>query len=389
MSERPTIIIYADPLLAPSMTFVRAQGMALEAFAPCFVGARKLRHGGLQLPKNRVVVINSDGAVGKLKEIPFKVFGFDPLFFRRVGRFHPVLLHAHCGPAALMAIPLARRLHVPLVATFHGSEVMVRDEFLACSHFGARVYRRRKAVVNREMWLGIAVSKFIRDQLLRQGFSAEKTIVHYIGVDTETFHPDPGIAREPIVLFTARLAPNKGCEYLIRAMEKVQANRRDVELVIIGDGPLRASLECLAKEKLRRFRFVGFQPQEVVKHWMNRAQVFSVPSVEDQSGASEGFGLVFAEAQAMGLPVVSFETGGIPEAVAHGQTGLLARERDWDALAHNIEVLLGNDAVWQRMSKAGRERVCALFDLKKQTALLEGFYREVIDLASSCHVRPG
>jgi len=89
-------------------------------------------------------------------------------------------------------------------------------------------------------------------------------------------------------------------------------------------------------------------------------------------------GLVFLEAQATGLPVVSFATGGIPEAVAHGETGLLAPDRDSRSLAGNILQLLQNESLWQRMSHAGQTRVRKLFDLETQTGKLEGVYESVL-----------
>lgn len=88
--------------------------------------------------------------------------------------------------------------------------------------------------------------------------------------------------------------------------------------------------------------------------------------------------MVFAEAQAMGLPVASFETGGIPEAVVHGETGLLARERDLAGLVQNIVALLSDASMWERFSDAGRRRACQLFDIYRQTAALEDIYRAVL-----------
>ena len=88
--------------------------------------------------------------------------------------------------------------------------------------------------------------------------------------------------------------------------------------------------------------------------------------------------MVFAEAQAMGLPVASFTTGGIPEAVLHGKTGLLARERDTAGLAQNIIALLSEGSMWERFSEAGRKRTRELFDIRRQTAALEEIYRAVL-----------
>jgi len=107
--------------------------------------------------------------------------------------------------------------------------------------------------------------------------------------------------------------------------------------------------------------------------------VFCTPSVVSETGDAEGFGMVFAEAQAMGLPVVSFASGSLPEAVADGQTGFLAPERDWQALGEEILLFLRNGQLWEQFSKAGRSRVRSQFDIRKQAQALEVVYEQVID----------
>jgi colanic acid/amylovoran biosynthesis glycosyltransferase len=312
----PAIAIFVEPLLSPTMTFVRAQASSLQNFAPFYVSPQR-SSPSLDLPADRTVVLCDDADMGrsmrKLKQAPWKVFGHAPFFFRRVQKFHPALVHAHFGPGALTSLPLARFLGVQLIATFHGFDATMTDEFIGKdSTYRHRVYSRKKHLLQKEGALFIAVSRFIERQLLDQGFAADRIALHYTGIDTEFFHPDDRLVREPVVLFAASLAEKKGCEYLIRAMADVQAVKPQVELVLIGDGPLRPSLERMAREKLRKFRFLGVQPPETVREWMNRAMVFSVPSVRAASGDGEGFGMVFAEAQAMKLPVASFASGGIP-----------------------------------------------------------------------------
>lgn len=145
--------------------------------------------------------------------------------------------------------------------------------------------------------------------------------------------------------------------------------------------PYVQSLENMVRQLPGRWRFLGTQSQDTVREWMNRATVFSVPSITVESGASEGFGMVFAEAQAMGLPVVSFATGGIPEAVAHGKTGFLAPEGDAKRLASYILQLLSNKELWQKFSTEGQKRAREHFNLRKQTKKLEEIYKEVISEA--------
>lgn len=358
------------------MTFVRAQALALRDYAPLFVGARRTE--GLQLPADRVVVVHEGHArSGALREVPLKVLGYDPLFFRRVRRHAPVLVHAHFGPAALTALPLARWLGVPLVSTFHGYDASVADRFLVRANFSAARYTLRKRVLQREGRLFLAVSQYVRDRIVARGFPPDRVRVHYIGVDRELFSPDSSLQREALVLFVASLTEQKGGLHLLRAMREVQTRHPAVKLVVIGDGPMRAAMQDAARA-LRGVEFLGVQPPSVVKEWMNRATVFCVPSIRAHNGAEEGFGIVFAEAQAMGLPVVSFRTGGIGEAVADRETGLLAEAGREDELAAHITTLLDDGPVWKRMSDAARERVAAHFDLRVQTAALERLYDEVL-----------
>ncbi len=377
--QKPNLIIFTDLLLAPSMTFVRSQAEALDRFAPYYVGSRAVASGGLDLPVDRTVIINRTGSrCGKLREVPFKLFSFDPVFFRRVRRLHPVLVHAHFAPAAVVALPLVEYLDVPMVVTFHGYDATVRREFGSEFHYTFRVYWRKRERLKRRAARFIAVSEFIRTQLIRRGYPEDKIQVHYIGVDTDFFTPARTVPRERIVLFVGRLTEKKGCEYLIRAMQEVQCSYPDWGLTVIGEGELRSDLERFAREKVRNCVFLGVQTAAAIRDWMQRASIFCVPSVVAANGDAEGFGLVFAEAQATGMPVVSFDSGGVPEAVAHEETGFLAPEKDWRTLARYLGLLVNRPELQHQMGEAGRKRVRRKFDLITQTKTLEGIYEDVI-----------
>ncbi len=391
--EKPAVLVYAEPLLTRSMTFIRTQAEALASFTPYYVSPHYLRDG-LPLPRERVVVMRGgQGRFSRLTEVPFKLLGVAPFFARRLRKLRPALLHAHFGFAGLRSLPLARTLGIPLVVTFQGCDATLYDEFLRTNSFySGRVYLRRRGALDVGATLFIAVSFFIRDEMLRQGFSANKIVVHYVGVDTDLFCPEPSVKREPLVLFTGRLDEKKGCEYLIRAMAKVQSISPDMELLVIGDGPLRPGLERLAAHNLRKFRFLGFQAPDVVRYWMNRARLFGAPSIRARSGDAEGYPNVFAEAQAMKLPVVSFASDGVREAVAHGETGFLAPERDIDALAYYLGKLCDDEPLCARMGEAAREYVCTKFNLRIQTRKLEDLYLRVIQNATqpiSLRAEPG
>lgn len=375
-STPPSILIYRTALLPPSETFVLSQPEALKHFTPYFVGCNRV--DGLLLPEGRFRFINAGGPFASIRLMMYRLFGFAPGLIRELRSLNPVLVHAHFGVDSVPGLLLARRLGIPLVVTFHGYDATMKPEYARKFSYDYRRYLRWRPVIQKETGLFVAVSEFIRGKLIEQGFAPDKVSVHYVGVDTELFASNPSITRVPIVLFAGRLVDSKGCDYLIRAMAQVQRDLPEVQLVVIGDGPLRAELEQLAASCLSNYKFLGLQPQSVVRDWMNRAKVFSVPSLTTPMGTSEGFGLVFAEAQAMGLPVASFVTGGIPEAVAHGVTGLLANECDVEGLAKNIESLLKDDALWHQFSAAARKRACERFDLREQTTKLEEMYVKLL-----------
>jgi glycosyltransferase involved in cell wall biosynthesis len=242
-----------------------------------------------------------------------------------------------------------------------------------------RRYLRLRHQLGRFSSLNVVVSRNVYRDLLSRGFVDRNIFLHYIGVDVRKFTRNPATVRENIVLFVGRLVEMKGCEYAIRAMAAVQQEFADTRLVIIGDGPLRQSLETLARQLNCRCEFLGVQPPENVREWMSRARVFCTPSVVAKSGNVETFGIVFIEAQAMELPVVSTTAGGIPEAVENGITGLLAPERDWRTLAAHLHTMLMDRVAWKKFSVAGRERVVRQFNLESQTRILEQKYDQVIE----------
>jgi colanic acid/amylovoran biosynthesis glycosyltransferase len=376
-----TVAIFADPLLAPTLTFIPAQGKMMKRFNPCYVGPQLGAGEGLELPPDRTAVISTKRtSLSRLREIPFRLLGWSPEFFKSVKRFSPALVHAHFGPAALEALPLARWLGVPLIANFHGGDATLDEKhFVQSEHYMHRRFWRRRNELMRDASLLLTCSNFIRSELIQKGFPESRIRVHYIGIDTEFFSPSASISREPIVLFVGSLVPSKGLLLLIQTMAEVQKRMPVVELVVIGDGPLREDAEKMASRVLRRCRFFSYKPASSVREWLNRAKVFCMPSHRAPDGSLEGFGRVLAEAQAMELPVVSFATGGIPEAVQDGNTGILCAEGDAGALARNIVTLLENESVWTAMSRAARHRVCREFDLKRCTEKLEDIYESVLE----------
>jgi len=376
------IVIFRIQLLPRSETFIVRQAAAMQRFAPYFVGWRRV--AGLELAKHESWTADDGGLWGRLRELRFRYLG--PTFgeIARLRAQSPRLVYAHFALDGYAAMRLAKKLRVPLVTALHGYDVTMSDEAIGATRLG-REYLKGRTKLQKEGALFVACSAYVRSRAIERGYPADRTVVRYIGVDVTRFSPPPPRRREPIVLFVGRLVEKKGCRSLIEAMAEVQRRYAKAELMVIGDGPLRADCEELAAAQLVRCSFLGAQPAAVVQEWMGRASVFCVPSVVAASGDAEGFGIVFIEAQAMGLPVVSTRSGGIPEAVDDGHTGLLVAEGDHQALAEAILKLLQDDELWQRFSVAGRERVLENFNLARQTERLEGVFG---DLLSSRKPRP-
>ncbi|NER78917.1 MAG: glycosyltransferase, partial [Leptolyngbya sp. SIO1D8] len=137
-------------------------------------------------------------------------------------------------------------------------------------------------------------------------------------------------------------------------------------------------LETLASQSLKRYQFLGVQPQPVVQQWLNKACLLAAPSVTTPDGDSEGLPNVVLEAQAMQLPVVSTYHAGIPEAVIHGETGFLVKEHDEEGLAAYMMKLLQDKDLWHALSQQGRTHMENHFNRHRQTRILESIYEEVL-----------
>lgn len=375
MASKPKVVVFCDHLLYPSETFIQAQASALREYEPVFAGSRRVP--GLELPQEKVYLVNRGGPFAKFHELRFKIWGSAPALSKELEALKPILLHAHFGPNGLRVLPLASRLRLPLITTFHGSDIAITDWRYEKVYLGFRYYLAKKAKLRASSATFLAVSNFVQRKLLEQGFPAERTFLAYTGVDTAKFRPASTEDR-PIILFVGRLVGFKGPEFAIRAASEVQRELPDVELVLIGDGLLRRELEALAKQSLRRFRFLGVQTHQEVSAWMNRASLLCMPSVTMPSGDAEGFGMVCAEAQAVGKPVVAFKSGGIAEIIRHEKTGFMAAERDWHSLARYLATLLKNPEMRERFGRAGREVIVREFDLDQCTRRLEGIYGRVL-----------
>nr|WP_321984048.1 glycosyltransferase [uncultured Lichenicoccus sp.] len=374
---RPGIAIFRNNLFRTSEPFITQQAQRLERYAPLYLG--RLRFGAA--PRDAPsLALRDKGGLLAWPGIGWQMLSRSPEpYLRLLGDQKPALIHAHFGIDGVYALPIAERLGIPLVTTFHGYDATLSTAALLTSPAWVNypLFRRRLA---RRGDLFLCVSSFIRERVLAMGFPAERTHLHYTGVDCAAVTPRDPAGEMPVILHVARLVEMKGTRYLIQAFAALARLRPELQLVIIGDGHRRRRLQALAEASGAgsRIRFLGARPHGEVLDWMRRAMMLVLPSINTRTGRVEGLGMVLLEAAALGVPVVATDVGGIPESVDAGRTGLLVPERDSDALQHAMLALADDASRRAGMGVAARLFVERRFDIRRQNEALEGFYTSLI-----------
>ena len=203
------------------------------------------------------------------------------------------------------------------------------------------------------------------------------------GVDTERFAPDEiaraemraryGLGNRPVVVCLSRLVPRKGQDMLIRALPAIRQRAPGAALVIVGGGPYGDSLRRLADSfgVSEHVVFTGGVPGEELPAHHAMADLFAMPCRTRGAGLDvEGLGIVYLEASASGVPVVAGRSGGAPETVVDGETGLVVDGRDVGAIAMTVGDLLADPDGAARMGAAGRRWVVDNWQWKDQAARL-------------------
>jgi phosphatidylinositol alpha-1,6-mannosyltransferase len=214
----------------------------------------------------------------------------------------------------------------------------------------------------------IAISGFTRESLIEFGTRKTKIVTILPGARSETPVSADRIndvrnryvlEGRRVILAVGRLVPRKGHLALIRAMPYVLDREPNAHLVVVGRGPAVSSCsrEAVKLGVRGHVTFAGRLPDEDVAALYALCDVFALPTGEEAGGHVEGFGLVFAEAQAFGKPVVAGLSGGVTDAVIDGETGLLVEPENPQQLADAVSSLLSNPDLSRRLGENGRRRV--------------------------------
>jgi phosphatidylinositol alpha-1,6-mannosyltransferase len=282
------------------------------------------------------------------------------------------------------AVPLGLvgpSLELPYDVVLHGAEVTVPGRLPASKHALAWVLRNARHV--------IAAGDYPSAEANRAAGRELPTTVVHPGVDAERFHPltndERRVARERlglpidahVVLGLSRLVPRKGFDTAIRAVAAMSSSHPDLVLAIAGKGRDADRLAKLAAELDAPVQFLGRVADDDLPDLYGCADVFTMLCRNRWGGLEqEGFGIVFVEAAACGVPQVAGQSGGAAEAVADGETGLIVHRPGGDtAVAETVAAfsrLLDDDGLRRRMAVASRERAVSLFSYDVLAARLAG-----------------
>ncbi|HET6910802.1 MAG TPA: glycosyltransferase family 4 protein [Mycobacteriales bacterium] len=264
-------------------------------------------------------------------------------------------------------LPILRERHAVTVVHGHGYDLSARLRH--------EEWRRAYRAYN-EVDVVVVPSAHSASRLFAIGLSRERLRVVPYGVESLPALPDrrPGPALR--VLMVGRLVAKKNPLATLRACSVAADAGAQIDLSVVGDGPLREEMASAARRASFPMTMRGPLPNAEVLAAMGAADIFCQHSVVDpQTGDEEGLPVAILEAMANGLPVVSTRHAGIPEAVVDGVTGCLVEEGDVEAMAEGIVRLAADVVLRKRMADAARDRVAERFGLEQELHSLRQLLR--------------
>jgi len=197
--------------------------------------------------------------------------------------------------------------------------------------------------------LAITVSESTKRDLEELGF--KRIYIVPEGLNMKPLEKPPEKNGDPAVIFLGRLKKTKHPDHAIKAFKLVVEKVPDARLWIVGDGPLKSKLHKLVKKlKLEgRVMIYGWVDEERKVELLREAQALVFPAVR------EGWGLVVIEANACGTPAVGYDVPGLRDSIRHGETGILVKPGDLEALAEALTSLLKDDMLREKMSRNALE----------------------------------
>jgi glycogen(starch) synthase len=291
------------------------------------------------------------------------------------------LIHIHDWLVAPAGIGFKHLLNKPLVCTMHSTEhgrssLHGPDSYMIDGMEWWACYEPARVIVTSNSMKGEVCGHFHvpgeKVDVIPNAIEVEK---YAIGVDRWEVRRRFGVGdNEKLVLYVGRLMPQKGIEYLIRAIPRISWRFPEAKFVIVGEGWMRSHLEWLANQSGQRWRinFTGFISDNDLVALTKSADVMVVPSVY------EPFGIVALEGMAAGVPVVASQVGGLAEVVEHDKTGVYAYARSPDSIAWGVERVLSDRGYRDWLVKNAYETVKSRFSWEAVARQTVDVYKKVL-----------
>lgn len=301
-----------------------------------------------------------------------------------------------CGnikPAAYPANWARERTGVPYGIIVHGTDLLLLQHQAHQSGLKRKVAR----TLIQPASVIVANSRYTRDLCLTVcqeiGAPKDPDTVRVVPLGTDPNHFKPGVDTKPVrtryglgagrwMLTVARLTAHKGVDTSLRALAELGTRQPDLRYAVVGVGKRQEELQELAQQLgvADKVRFLTSVPDHDLPALYNLAEVYLGVSRQADSNV-EGFGISLVEASSSGIPVVAGRSGGIPDAVREGETGLLVDPTDVGEVAAAVDRVLGDKALAARLGAGGRQAVESYFNWGRVT-------REMIAIADEFSLAP-
>ncbi|MCA9384237.1 MAG: glycosyltransferase family 4 protein [Candidatus Magasanikbacteria bacterium] len=281
------------------------------------------------------------------------------------GRGYDGIMVSHVLPLGTAAMIARYFGGVPYIVLLHGLDIRLAKKSRIKQWLFRKIIKKAKLVLVNSQRAGEELHSIIKGQSFRVLLPA---------VEQDQKLPDKASSRakfgigagDTLVLSVARLVPRKGIDRLIESMSFVDAS---VKLVVLGDGSDRERLDRHAQHFGERVQFVSNVSDQTKQEWYAAADLFALP-VREEEDDIEGFGIVFLEAALFGLVAIAGNSGGVPEAVLDGVTGLLVDPHHPRRIADAIEALRKDSQLKKRLGEAARNRAIKDFRWEDRARVL-------------------
>ncbi len=260
-------------------------------------------------------------------------------------------IHAHMAHVpTTIAMYLAQQLKISFSFTGHAADIF-KDRVLLKEKIKRAVFVSCISEWHRQFYQSIEIKSLQQLPIIR------------CGVETNDFIPNKSGSNKLLILSVCRLVPKKGIKNLLHALHRIDFNDIDVMCNIVGDGPLRDSLESLRFELnlTHKVKFLGKKDNKDVRKLMQSAEIFVLPCRIDEEGDRDGIPVALMESMSCGVCSISGDLPAIRELITNGENGLLVEVDNTDALAKVIEHVVSDSDARHQLGQQGRKRILEEF----------------------------